>query len=95
LSRISAKEAKIQREAEELEAILLALPQNPFPWATALRLIAPVLVRLAIRSALKRVKRGMAEDKVKSVTDTVTRAVISILDKRFPNQDTTGDGKGQ
>ena len=84
MAKKSAKQAKLDRELEDLAVIVTALPLNPIPWVAALKLIAPVLVRLAIRQALKRVKRGMAEDKVKSVTDSVTGALNALLDARLP-----------
>ena len=84
MARKSAKQAKLDRELEDLAVILTALPLNPIPWVSVLKLVAPVLVRLAIRQALKRVKRGMAEDKVKSVTDSVTGDLNALLDARLP-----------
>lgn len=74
--------AKITREEEELEALLTLLPENPIPWLSVVKLIAPVVARLAVRYALKRVKRGMAEDKVSEVSNAVGALIKRVVDQR-------------
>ncbi|MBA7557197.1 hypothetical protein ES705_49939 [subsurface metagenome] len=71
--------AKIQREEEQLEALLTLLPDNPIPWLAVVKLVAPVIARLAARYALKRVKRGLAEDKVNEVANSVGALIRRVV----------------
>lgn len=72
-------QAKIKREEEQLEALLTLLPENPIPWLSVVKLIAPVVARLAARYALKKVKRGMAEDKVNEVANAVGALIRGVV----------------
>lgn len=74
--------AKITREEEQLKALLTLLPENPIPWLAVVKLIAPVVARLAVRYALKKVKRGMAEDKVNEVSNAVGALIRGVVDHR-------------
>lgn len=80
--RGSSNDAKITREEGDLASLLSMLPGNPVPWAAIIRLLAPIVARLAVRYALKRVKRGMAEDKVNAIGRRVGAFVSDIIEKR-------------
>jgi len=78
----ASNEVKITREEADLERVLLALPDNPFPWATAITLIAPIVARLAARLVLKKIDRGMSEDRVNTITAGIASTIRDILAKR-------------
>ena len=77
--RLTASQSKIAIEEAQLRATLANMPDNPIPWASLLRIVAPIVTRLAVRYTLKKVKRGMADDKVKAVSDTITELIDSML----------------
>lgn len=77
--RKSANDAKIERETADLRAILEGLPANPVAWGAVLRMVAPFIARLAVRLALKKVKRDMSEEKVNAVAGTVSALLKGIL----------------
>jgi len=81
----SSNDAKIAREVADLKAILSDLPQNPIPWAAVLRITAPFIARLAVRMALKKVGRGLSEDKVNSVAGSVSAIVRAVLSQSIAN----------
>lgn len=74
--------AKIARETKDLERALLQLPDNPIPWPAVLAIVAPVLARLAIRLALKKVARSMSEERVNTIGDSVADTVGDIIARR-------------
>jgi len=80
-----SNDAKIAREEADLAVLLGTLPENPIPWATLLRIVAPILARLAVRYGLKKVKRSLSEDKVNAIGKSVGDMVSGILDKRIPS----------
>lgn len=84
MARKSANDAKIARELDSLEGIITTLPDNPVQWAMVLRLVAPVIARLAIRYALKRLHRGMSEDKVNLIGKSVGDWISAMLARRAP-----------
>ncbi len=81
----NSNSAKIQREEEELTCLLSNLPDNPIFWGNVVRLVAPILARLAVRYALKRTARALSEDKVNAVARQAGALVAGILDKRLPS----------
>jgi len=74
----------IAREEADLAHLLASLPANPVPWAAIVRLIAPLVARLAIRYALKRLKRSLSEEKVTAAGDAVGKFISNIIEKRTP-----------
>lgn len=82
--KVPANTEKIRREEKDLANLLENLPLNPIPWAAVIRLVAPIVARLAVRYALKKLKRGMSEDKVTAIgsqiADTVARIVTARTD---------------
>lgn len=76
--------AKIRREEQELADILGTLPANPINWLTVIRIVAPIVARLAVRYALKRAKRSLSEDKVNAVANQVATLIKGVIDKRVP-----------
>lgn len=73
----------IQRELEGLEAIIDGLPTNPIPWAAVIKMIAPFLIRMAIRAVLRKTKRSLAEDKVNTLARGISGLVGGIIDRKF------------
>jgi len=73
---------KLDREARMLTLLLHELPLNPIPWVTVIRLVAPVIARLAVRMVLKKVSRSLAEDKVNAIGDAVSDSINLILESR-------------
>lgn len=92
MARRSANDAKIFREIADLKAILADLPENPIPWASVLRIVAPFVARLAIRMALKKAKRDMSEDKVNAIAGGVSAVLRTVLGRSIAN--IRADGKG-
>lgn len=78
----SSMEAKLEREQKELENILANLPDNPIAWGPIVRILGPIIARLAVRIALKKSKRHMSEAKVNQVADAVSSTISSILAKK-------------
>lgn len=85
----SSNAEKIKREEADLDRLLETLPINPVPWAVLLKLVAPILTRLAVRYALKKLKRSMSEEKVSAITTTISDRIRAIIDKRLE-----GEGSG-
>ena len=81
-------DAKIRREEAELATLLSMLPDNPLPWMAVLRIVGPIVARLAVRYALKKLGRGLSEDKVNGIGTAVADKIAAIIDKR------TGAGGG-
>lgn len=77
-----SNKAKIKREEADLARLLEQLPGNPIPWVAVLKLVAPVIARLAVRYALKRVARSLSEDKVNTIGEHVADYIAGIVAKR-------------
>lgn len=75
----SSVDAKIKREQDSLEQLLKNLPDNPLEWGPIIRILGPIIARLAIRIALKRAKRSMSESKVNSVADSISATISNLL----------------
>ena len=73
---------KIERELATLDTVLTTLPSNPIPWLTVLSIVAPVISRLAVRYALKRLQRGMSEEKVNRIADQVATHIKEVIKKK-------------
>jgi len=78
--RKSVANLRIEREIEDLQRLLKLLPQNPIPWLPVVKIIAPVLVRLAIRITLKKMSRSLGEAKVNAIVDTVSGLIDTMLE---------------
>jgi len=76
--RKSNNQVKIEREEATLKVILQELPENPIPWLAVVRIIAPIVARLAVRYALKRAKRGLSEEKVSAIAGSVSELISTI-----------------
>lgn len=74
--------AKIKREEAELDVLLTMLPDNPLPWASVLGIVGPIVARLAVRYALKKLARGLAEEKVNAIGTAVADKIAGIIAKR-------------
>ena len=74
--------AKIKREEQELKTLLEELPGNPVPWMAVVKIVAPLVARLAVRYALKKVKRGLSEERVTEVAGAVATLVNTVLGAR-------------
>lgn len=74
-------DAKIAQDTQDLRNILESMPPNPVPWAVVIRLVAPIVARLAVRMALKKIDRGMSDTRVKAVTDSVATVVRVATEK--------------
>lgn len=78
-----SNEAKISREKSDLEAALALSPtDNPIAWAALLRLVGPMIARLAVRYALKKAARSLSEDKVNAIGVEVASFIGQIISKR-------------
>lgn len=75
--------AKIKREESDLASLLSSLPLNPIPWGMVVSVLAPIVARLAVRYALKRLDRGMSEDKVNTIGRQVADFVGGIVKRRL------------
>ena len=93
MAKKTANDAKIAREIEDLKAILADLPPNPIPWTAVLRITAPFIARLAVRLALKKVSRGMSEEKVNAVASAVSTLLRSVLGTSIANIKDNGVGE--
>ena len=82
MRRRSAQTSRIEREEAELRTVLEELPRNPLDWVSDLRIVGPIVARLAVRYALKRAKRGMSEDKVSRVADQVATLIRGATELR-------------
>ncbi|MBA7556739.1 hypothetical protein ES705_49456 [subsurface metagenome] len=82
MRKASSNSEKITREEADLTRLLSSLPDNPFPWATAITLIAPIVARLAVRLALKRIARGMSEGKVNVISGSIADKISEVLAQR-------------
>ena len=78
MRRKSNNQVKIEREEATLKVILQELPENPIPWLAVVRIIAPIVARLAVRYALKRAKRGLSEEKVSAIAGSVSELISTI-----------------
>ena len=79
MKRGSTQDARIKREEADLEALLSLLPDNPVEWVSVVKLIAPLIARLAVRYALKKVKRTMSEEKVNAIGTAVGGLIRGIV----------------
>lgn len=75
-------EARIRAEQELLEVLLIGLPDNPIDWVIVLKLVGPLIARLATRYALKRIHRTMSEDKVSAVSREISKHIADIIQRR-------------
>ncbi len=66
---------KIEREEADLRALLVSLPANPIPWLTVVKIVGPLIARLAVRYALKRLRRDMSEERVNAIGQSVAKFV--------------------
>lgn len=82
MARKTSNDAKIYREISTLKDIVEALPPNPIPWAAVVRLVAPVVARLAVRLVLKKTKRSLSEDKVNTIASAVADTIATIVKTR-------------
>ena len=74
-----ANSAKIRREEADLKCILQNTPANPIPWLSVIRVVAPIIARLAVRYALKKLKRDMSEDKVNAIGTAVATLIRTAV----------------
>lgn len=81
MKRKSERTCRVEQEEGELRTILAELPENPVPWLSVVRIVAPLIARLAVRYALKRAKRGMSEEKVTAVSEQVTSLISGVVRK--------------
>ena len=79
MKRGSTQDARIKREEADLEALLSLLPDNPVEWVSVVKLFAPLVARLAVRYALKKVKRTMSEEKVNAIGTAVGGLIRGIV----------------
>lgn len=79
MAKKSSTQAKIDREAADLKGILEALPDNPIAWGLVIKIVAPIIARLAVRYALKRLDRSMSEDRVNAIGRQVAGFVNGII----------------
>lgn len=79
-----ANDSKIARELDDLDRVLLLLPDNPIDWVSMIRLVAPIVARLGARYALKRAVRSLGEDKVNAIGKAVGDHIAEILERRLP-----------
>lgn len=87
----TANDSKIERERAELDTLLRTLPLNPIPWATVVTILAPIVARLAIRYALKKIDRSLSEDKVNAIGNQVGAFIGAIIGRRIASEK-DGDG---
>ena len=78
----SSQTPKIDREMQDLETLLTSLPDNPIAWAAVVKLVAPIVARLAVRLVLKKTARSLGEGKVNAIASSVAGTIGSILGKR-------------
>lgn len=74
--------AKIERELTDLGTMLAVLPDNPIDWVTVVKLVGPVIARLAVRFALKKTRRSLSEDKVTAIGGQVGDFIAKIIENR-------------
>jgi len=82
MKRGKANQAKIVRETGDLTAMLLMLPDNPVNWLRVVLLVAPIVARLAVRMALKRLDKSLSEDKVNAIGTQVGALIKNIIDAK-------------
>lgn len=82
MSKKSRNTVSIEREERDLEVILLAMPDNPIAWDAVIRMVAPLLARLAVRYALRKSKRGLSEERITSIAGLVTDRIATIVARR-------------
>lgn len=90
MAKKSSNQAKIQRETRDIATILTEMPLNPIAWTTVVKLLAPVVARLAVRYALKRLNRSMGEEKVNKIGAEVGDFISDIIKKRVAPTNGTG-----
>ena len=78
--------AKIRREEGDLYSLLNSLPLNPVPWGLVVSVLAPIVARLAVRYALKKLDRSMSEDRVNSIGKSVADFVAGIIKRRVDTE---------
>lgn len=88
-SKKTPTQARIDRELADLRRVLEALPPNPISWGAVLTILAPIIARLAVRVALKRIKRGLSEDKVNETASFVAGVIRDVLEKSHVGTGTT------
>ena len=72
---------KIRRERDDLTTLLESLPSNPIAWLPVIKIVAPIIARLAVRMALKRLRRDLSEEKVNQIgreVGTTIRAITGL-----------------
>lgn len=79
MAKRRSNDSKIVRETGDLTAMLLLFPDNPIPWAAVISVVAPVVARLAVRMALKRLDRGLSEEKVNQIGSQVGKLIRDIV----------------
>lgn len=75
-------EAKLRADEALLKGVLKNLPENPIPWMAVLRIVGPLIARVAIRRALRRVNRGISDEKLNQVVTIVTDTIAKIIDRK-------------
>lgn len=92
MARKSTNDSKIARERQDLEMLLDTLPSNPIPWAGVVRLVTPLVARLAVRYALKKAGRALSEDRVNIIGRQVGDFIGDIIAKRTGSEGGTPSG---
>ena len=74
-----AQDAKIKREQRTLGLILRQLPANPIAWGAVIKIVGPIIARLAVRYALKKMRRNLSEEKVNQVGESVADWLDGVI----------------
>lgn len=82
MAKGKANTSKLARERAELELLLTELPLNPITWTAVIKILGPVIARLAVRYALKKAARSLSEDKVNAIGKEVGEFIGDIIKKR-------------
>lgn len=79
MTKMKGNEARIRTEEALLNDVLSSMPANPIDWMAMVKIVSPIVARLAVRYALKRARRNMSEAKVLAVSNSVSGLIRSIL----------------
>jgi len=78
---------KINREVKELKSVLAVIKgSNPIEWLPIIKMVAPFIARIAIRSVLRRMNKTTSDTNIEGAVDLVRGVLDRIGSEKLPKK---------
>jgi len=78
---------KIAREVKELKSVLEVIKSsNPIDWLPIIKMVAPFIARIAIRSVLRKMKKTTSDSNIENAVDLVRGVLGRIATEKGPKK---------